>query len=155
MMMIVLIISLVGTWSSSLNFQLQLILTIIVIVLILTLVIVFRKTSFQCSFYDNHLLVKYNYLNKQFKIDYFDLLEIRYYAIHKGQSTNRIYFNSDKKKNYFKINSVKNGDEFIQFVKWIKSKNEKIEINIMPSDNLLNHKIQEEYGFKYREGYHE
>ena len=41
-------------------------------------------------------------------------------------------------------------DNYLNFVKWIKSKNGKIQFTTSSSDSLMNEKLQEEFGWNYR-----
>ncbi|MCL7765475.1 hypothetical protein MPF19_18815 [Polaribacter sp. Z014] len=74
---------------------------------------------------------------------------MKYIKASKSPTLNEIKFNDGDKNLSLKFLSIEYSN-YIEFVKWIKSKNEKIELTVFPSDNYMNHKLQEIYGFKYR-----
>ena len=63
---------------------------------------------------------------------------------------NMMKFNYEGNRKSIRFRTVANGAGYIDFVKWIKSKNDKIKVSVYPPDDYMNHRLQEEYGFNYR-----
>ncbi len=91
------------------------------------------------------------FLRKTVKVPYKDLLQIEFISAHRTPTRNRIKFNYGNKIKSLRFLTVAYSDQYIEFVKWLKSKNDKLDLKVFPSNHIINHKIQEVYGFKYRE----
>jgi len=137
------------TWISDIHLSLKISTTLIIFIFFILGIRWIKNKAFHCSFFEDHLSIKYDFQPKEFTVKYTNISEIRYYSVHKGTDSNRIYFTSSPLKK-IRIETVAHGDDFVEFIKWIKSKNENIEVAVYPSDHILNHKLQEVYGFKYR-----
>ena len=139
-----------AVFSTTESIYLKIISIIIPILLIILIVLYRRKKTFDIFFNEDKILVDYFIIKEKHEIAYKDLLEITYISAHKSPIMNRIKFRKNKAIKSLKFTSVAYSDEYIAFIKWLKSKNENIEISVFPSDNMMNHKIQEVYGFNYR-----
>lgn len=106
----------------------------------------FKKHSFQITFYDDFIEVNYNYRGEKVKIEYSEIVKIRF-ASFQWSSSNTIYFSRQGKQHKFRFNSI---NDFLQFVKWLKTKNQAIEYEVLPSSHFMNYKLQEIYDFKSR-----
>lgn len=109
-----------------------------------------RKKTFDILFLENQINVHYLFLDKKITICYNDIVELTFISVSKSPNRNQIKYQFKNKIHSLKFLSVAESDQYIEFIKWIKSKNEKIELKVLPSDHIMNHKIQEVYGFKYR-----
>lgn len=104
-----------------------------------------NKEMFDIYFEENQIEIKYVFGNKIQIINYEDILE--YSFIDTSRCTN----NSLKTKNHhFIFNRVVNNNQFIEFYKFLKSKNENIDIKIFPLSSDLEYLRQKEFGLKYR-----
>lgn len=108
-----------------------------------------RKRSLTIEFHEEKVFVKYKYKPKIFHIHYISITELEYINVSKSPTTNRLKFNIGTKKKSIKFLTIKN-ENYIDFTKWLKSKNEKIKFTVYPSDDYMTHRLQEAYGFKYR-----
>ena len=75
------------------------------------------------------------------------MVGIKYISVQKSPDMNRIYFKTRNGKKSKKFQAVAFDDEFIEFIDWLKSKNPKIEVSVIPSDHYLNEKM---FGPKYK-----
>ncbi|NRR91931.1 hypothetical protein HSX10_10180 [Winogradskyella undariae] len=114
------------------------------------IILYLRKKVFTIKFLEAVISVDYIYLDKSIQILYNELIAVEFISVHKSPDRNRIKFMKDDKVESLRFLSIAQSDSYIEFVKWLKSKNEKIELTVFPSDHIMNHKIQEVYGFKYR-----
>ncbi|QNK78834.1 hypothetical protein H7F37_07125 [Winogradskyella sp. PAMC22761] len=123
---------------------------IFLVVVLIFLILYLRKKVFTIKFLETLISVDYIYLNKKIEISYDELIKVEFISVHKSPDRNRIKFMKGDKVESLRFLSIAQSDNYIKFVKWLKSKNEKIELTVFPSDHIMNHKIQEVYGFKYR-----
>jgi len=138
-----------GIFSALENTTYQILVISITLFLIGFVIYYARTNTFSILFEEKHVVVKYRFINKTNYIDYSDITELKYINASKSPTTNEIKFKHEKQSMSIKFLTIDNID-YIEFVKWIKSKNEKIELTVFPSDNYMNHRLQEIYGFKYR-----
>jgi len=92
-------------------------------------------------------MIDYHLKNQKTKLNYSDLVEIKYISVQKAPDMNRIYFKTKYGKKSKKFQTIAFDDEFVVFYNWLKSKNPEIEVSVIPSDNYLNEKL---FGPKYR-----
>lgn len=126
------------------------------IIVFLTLVIIFLiilyqlRQSFTIKFSDNRIIIEYPFLKRIIEVPYENLIEIEFISAYRTPNRNRIKFKIQNKVKSLRFLTVAQSDQYIEFTKWLKSKNDKLELKVFPSDHIMNHKIQEIYGFKYR-----
>lgn len=108
-----------------------------------------RVNTFSVLFKNEGLYVEYRFIPKSLYILYTDIFELKYISVINSPSLNKIQFKDGEKKRVLNFKSIEY-DKYISFVKWIKSKNENIKLTVEPSDNYMNHRLQEVYGFPYR-----
>lgn len=126
------------------------------IIVFLTLVIIFSiilyqlRQSFTIKFSDNRIIIEYPFLKRIIEVPYENLIEIEFISAYRTPNRNRIKFKIQNKVKSLRFLTVAQSDQYIEFTKWLKSKNDKLELKVFPSDHIMNHKIQEIYGFKYR-----
>ncbi len=118
---------------------------------IIVLIILYqRKKTFDIKFSENGIIIEYPFLNKTDQVPYTDLVQIQFISAYRAPNRNKIKFKIDGKIESLRFLTVAQSDQYIEFIKWLKSKNDKLELKVFPSDHIMNHKIQEVYGFKYR-----
>ncbi|WP_428741198.1 hypothetical protein [Tenacibaculum sp.] len=106
------------------------------------------RQAFKISFFEDKIEVKYDNIIKTETFSYSDILAYKYSAPYSSKTPHSNYLIL---KNYkFRFTPIARNEGFIVFCKWLKAKNESIKIEIVPSDNYLNHLYQEEFGFNYR-----
>ena len=123
----------------------QLITILILAAIFLWLVKYIRKKTIVVYFFEDRIAIDWRFENRKLTIDYADIYEYQYLNPYRGPTWNKLKCKSGQ----FSFSTIP-ADEYINFVKWIKSKNEKINFTVVPSDDYMNHKLQEEFGFKYR-----
>ncbi len=104
-----------------------------------------NKEMYNIYFNENEIEIKYVYGNKIKIIDYQDL--IKYSFLETYKNTNNSF---DTKEEHFFFNRVVGHDRFIEFYKFLKEKNENIEIEILPLSSDLEFLRQQEFGLNYR-----
>ncbi|WP_139856743.1 hypothetical protein [Aequorivita sinensis] len=109
-----------------------------------------RKRTFDIKFLENEIKIEYPFLKKTSQVPYVDLLQIEFISAYRSPNRNRIKFKIGNKIESLRFLTIAQSDQYIEFIKWLKSKNDKLELKVFPSDHIMNHKIQEVYGFKYR-----
>tara|TARA_R110002012_G_C11578980_1_gene605202 strand:- start:743 stop:1264 length:522 start_codon:yes stop_codon:yes gene_type:complete len=127
------------------------ILSILISIGIVVLITLYqRKRTFNIKFSENGIIIEYPFLKKTVQVSYADLLQIEFISAYRAPNRNRIKFKIGNKIESLRFLTVAQSDQYIEFIKWLKSKNDKLELKVFPSDHIMNHKIQEVYGFKYR-----
>lgn len=109
-----------------------------------------RDVAIDVEFREQFIIVDHIFKESLLRIHYEDVVELQYIHASKSPTINKMKFKYEGKRESIKFRTVAYGAEFIDFVKWIKSKNDKIKILVYPPDDYMNHRLQEEYGFKYR-----
>jgi hypothetical protein len=132
------------------NIAVKICVILVSILLVIGTILYTRKTTIDIIFLADNIKVNYVFGGREERIKYEDLIQLKYISASRSTTTNRIKFKVKDEINSLKFRTVAYSNEFINFVKWIKSKNENIEISVFPSDNYMNHLLQEEYGFNYR-----
>ena len=138
-----------GVFSAVENIIYKIIAIVITSILVGLLIYYVKSKSFSIVFKDTQVIVEYSFNGKTKYIDYSNITELKYIKASKSPTLNEIKFKDGDKNLSLKFLSIEYSN-YIEFVKWIKSKNETIELTVFPSDNYMNHKLQEIYGFKYR-----
>jgi len=109
-----------------------------------------RKKTFYINFLENEILIEYSFLKKTIRVPYANLLQIEFISVYRSPNRNKIKFKIGSEIKSLIFLSIAESNEYIEFIKWLKLKNEKLELKVYPSDHIINHKIQVVYGFKYR-----
>ncbi|PQJ74161.1 hypothetical protein [Polaribacter gangjinensis] len=120
------------------------------ILLSIWLVLYQRKKVFEIIFEKEKIRIEYVYNSNKIEIDYAELLTVEYISTTKNPTRNKIEFKLNGSIKKLKFLSVADSNEYVEFIKFLKSKNENIKWKVFPSDNIMNHKLQEVYGFNYR-----
>jgi len=127
------------------------VISVLISIGIVILIILYqRKKTFDIKFSENEIIIEYTFLKKIVKVPYTDLMQIEFISAYRAPNRNRIKFKIGNKIESLRFLTVAQSDQYIEFIKWLKSKNDKLELKVFPSDHIMNHKIQEVYGFKYR-----
>jgi len=104
-----------------------------------------NKEMFDIYFKENEIEIKYVYGNKIQIINYQDLIKYTFVETSKNSK------NSFKTKDFhFIFNRVVDNNHFIEFYKFLKSKNENLEIEIFSLSSNLEYLRQQEFGPNYR-----
>ncbi len=122
----------------------------IAIGIVILIIIYQRKRTFEIKFTEEGIRIEYKFLRKTIKVPYPNLLSIEFISAYRSPNMNKIKFKDGNKIKSLSFLTVAHADHYIEFVKWLKSKNDKLELKVFPSDHIMNHKIQDVYGFKYR-----
>jgi len=120
----------------------------LIIISILTLIIA-RYTSKYASFTfaENNIVVEYSISRRTEIINYSSITEFQHISGFKQTSLNIIKYKPDGITNRkLKCTTVVSSDNFIEFVKWLKNKNDKIEFSFFPSDSNMKSKFGKEFG---------
>ena len=132
------------------NIGIQFLIIVGSILLSIWLVSYQRKKVFDIIFEKEKIRIEYVYNNKKIEIEYSELLTVEYISTPKNPTRNKIEFKLNGNIKKLKFLSVADSNEYVEFIKFLKSKNQNIKWKVFPSDNIMNHKLQEVYGFKYR-----
>ena len=130
--------------------EIQAVIITISIILSLLIILYQRKRVFEIQFKDEFVEIEFIYTKRKLQVPYSELLTVEYISVYKYPTKNKIEFKLNKKRKKLKFLTIANSNDYVEFIKWLKSKNENIEWRVFPSDNIMNHKLQEIYGFKYR-----
>ena len=137
--------------NSSETIWIKVISILISIGIVILIILYQRKKTFDIKFSENGIIIEYPFLKKTVQVSYADLLQIEFISAYRAPNRNSIKFKIGNKIESLRFLTVAQSDQYIEFIKWLKSKNDKLELKVFPSDHIMNHKIQEVYGFKYRE----
>lgn len=109
-----------------------------------------KKRFFEIEFDANEIKIAYVHLNKSFVIGYDSIIQIRFEHLRKAGDFNKITYLEDGKEKKISFITVASGEAYIDFLKWIKEKNDKILFDAYPPDEEMEFQIQSNFGFKYR-----
>ncbi|WP_405567468.1 hypothetical protein [Polaribacter sp. Asnod6-C07] len=115
-----------------------------------TILIYQRKNVFEIEFNDELIEIDFFYTNRKIAIEYSELLSIEYISTSKNPTKNKIEYKINGELKKLKFTSVAHSNEYVEFIKFLKSKNDGIKWKVFPSNDIMNHKLQKVYGFKYR-----
>ncbi|WP_178985134.1 hypothetical protein [Winogradskyella helgolandensis] len=118
--------------------------------IVVVIILYQRQKTFTIKFSEDEIRIEYPYLRTIIQVPYSDVFQIEFISVYRSPDRNRMKFKIGNKIKTLRFLVVAQSDQYIEFIKWLKSKNDKIELKVFPSDHILNHKIQEVYGFKYR-----
>jgi len=136
--------------NSSETIWIKVISILISIGIVILIILYQRRRTFDIKFSENEIIIEYPFLKKTVQVSYANLLLIEFMSANRMPNMNRIKFKIGNKIESLRFLTVAQSDQYIEFIKWLKSKNDKLELKVFPSDHIMNHKIQEVYGFKYR-----
>ena len=119
----------------------------LLLISILVLIIAIFVTKYAYfNFTENNIIVESAISRKTEKINYSNITEFQHISGFRQTSLNVIKYKSiDKTNRKIKSTTVVPSDEFIDFVKWLKNKNDKIEFSFFPSDSKMRTKYQTEF----------
>ncbi|MEL4307335.1 hypothetical protein [Joostella sp. CR20] len=123
---------------------------ILVCIICIITVLYKRKNTFEIAFEEGEIVKNYTFIHKKVRINYKNLLAIEYIDFPKSSVMNKVKYKSKNRVKTISFVAFAHSDDYLEFIKWLKSKNENIELKVSPSDHIMNYKIQEIYGFKYR-----
>lgn len=109
-----------------------------------------KKSYFEVELNANEIKITYVHLNQSFVIGYDSILKIRYEHLRKAGDFNKITYLENGKEKKIAFLTVASDEAYIDFLKWIKEKNDKIVFDAYPPDEEMEFKIQSAFGFKYR-----
>ena len=105
----------------------------------------------QIEFNEKHIIIEYKYPRKIEKIDYSKVIGLNHFQGSRTPTKNILRYELDNGKDQkVKFYSIALYENYIDFIKWLKKKNDKIEFKIFPPDSNLEFEYQKEFGFKYR-----
>jgi len=123
-------------------------------ILLISLFLVFILKSLKdlvvVKFNDYNMSITYLIIQKKIDVPYSNLLNWKCIDGHRGQHYNVIKFKTDNflGTSKIRVDRIVDGDKFIPFVKWLKTKNDKIEFKITPSDSKLIKPFNKEFGIE-------
>ncbi|MDV7137657.1 hypothetical protein R3X28_02165 [Maribacter sp. TH_r10] len=132
------------------NIAAQISVVIVTVLLSLWFVIRARDRVIDVEFKEQFIVVNQIFKNEITRIHYESIVALEFISVHRGPTINKIKFLYKEKSESIRFRTIAHGTEFIDFVKWIKAKNDKIIVSVYPSDDYMNFRLQEEYGFNYR-----
>lgn len=143
------ILSLIGysLFSATVSIFLKTITICLTLLILVSIALYLRNIVFSIFFKETEIMIDYHLKNQKTRLDYSDLVEIKYISVQKAPDMNRIYFKTINGSNSKKFQAVAMNDEFVEFYKWLKTKNPKIKVLVTPPDHYLNEKL---FGPKYR-----
>ncbi|UOY06532.1 hypothetical protein L0P88_21735 [Muricauda sp. SCSIO 64092] len=109
-----------------------------------------RDRVIDVEFKEQFMVVNHIFKSTKARIQYEDIVALEFISVHRRPTINKIKFHFMGKIESIRFRTVAYGPEFIDFVKWLKSKNDNIKVSVHPPDDYMNHRLQEEYGFNYR-----
>lgn len=118
-----------------------------ILLILVSIALYLRNIVFSIFFKEAEIIIDHHLKNKKIRLNYSDLVEIQYISVQKSPGMNRIYFKTMNGIKSKKFQAVATNDEFVEFYKWLKSKNPKIKVSVTPPDHYLNEKL---FGPKYR-----
>ena len=120
---------------------------IIIISLFLIYIIKLLKELVFIEFNEEHIILTYSITKTTIIMPYSKIIKWDCIDGQRGSHYNIIHFKSDNflGTNKIRIDRIVDSDKFISFVKWLKSKNEKIELTITPSDSKLLYAYYKEF----------
>lgn len=97
------------------------------------------KDLVSVKFNDDTMRITYLISQRKIEVSYSNLLKWHCFDGVRGNHYNIIQFKSDNflGTRKIKVDRIVDGDKFIPFVKWLKSKNNKVAFKITPSDSKL------------------
>jgi len=119
-----------------------------IVIISIFLILFIRLTTKLASikFTESKITVKYLITRKVLQIYYSSIIEIQYISGYQISSLNIIKYKSDNIAiNKVKLTSVVSQDKYIEFAKWIKNKNNKIEFKFFPPDLKLKSEFNKEF----------
>jgi len=148
------LISLLAIWTIGKVVENQLFSIMTIVLLIFSITILIRyylRQVFDIEFDDKLFIVKYKYRKERKKqIDYEKISKISLvYERGVGRIITMRYFDSQKKKK-FRFSTVTEDEKFMIFVKFLKSKNDKIEFKFAVPFSGLESEYQKIYPTKFR-----
>ncbi|WP_445385754.1 hypothetical protein ACT6NV_02835 [Robiginitalea sp. IMCC44478] len=149
-----LIIPITGTFGVYLTFEatenIAVQFSIIIIAVLLTIWVIIRtkNKTVEITFMEDHFKIKYFFKKEEHKIPYKNLLRIKYFDYqYRTTAKNKIWFLDKLGIESVVVRPVAKGEDFVTFVKWLKTKNNKIQIE---ATDAMDYKLQEAFGFRYR-----
>ncbi len=115
--------------------------------LLLFLVVLMTRKIAKIEFDHSKIVVNYRFTGKEVKIDYSSITEIKHITAYNLTGLNIIKYRSqtDLKDEKLKITTVVSDIEYIDFIKWLKRKNDKIIYIFLPSDSALKKEYLKEF----------
>jgi voltage-gated potassium channel Kch len=114
-------------------------------VILLYIIKLLRNLVF-VEFNESNLIITFMISKNEKIISYSDLIELTCIDGQRGYHFNVIKFKSSSFSNSkITVDRIVDSDKFISFLKWLKDKNERIELNIIPSDSKLIPEFHKEF----------
>ncbi|SDQ25664.1 hypothetical protein [Flagellimonas zhangzhouensis] len=117
------------------------------LLILVSIALYLRNIVFSIFFEETEIIIDFHLKKQKTRIQYSDLVEIKYISVQKAPDMNRIYFKTNKSRKSKKFQAVSINDEFVEFYNWLKTKNPKIKVSLTPPDHYLNELL---FGPKYR-----
>lgn len=135
-------------WFSISDFNLTVFLTAIGIetIIVLGLVAWYRNSAFDLVFSDDKVIYKKKIQKEESQFDYNDLVEVHFnesISI-KYPSSNIFCFSVNNSNIKLTTDIVKNGEGFIEFIKFLKSKNSHFKTYVKPKGTKMHSRLRQE-----------
>lgn len=132
------------------NVAVQISVAMVVFFITLWIVLSNRDRIIDVEFREQFIVVNHVFKVDVVRIPYEHVIELQFVSVNKGPTINKMKFDYLERQETIRFKTIAHGTEFVDFVKWLKTKNDKIKVTAYPPDHYMNHKLQEEYGFNYR-----
>ncbi len=138
----------VGVLSYGFNFFTVLIYVTSITVFAVAIVAWYRQAAFVLNFNDNGIEQVYTYSGNKMYFGYEDLKQIHYIEV-KGVK-NELILQKENKAYTIKVTSVGYGEQYVAFIKWLKTKNPDFETYVAPKGTTMHMRLRQELlGYKY------
>jgi len=108
------------------------------------LIKLYRKKSFTLQFKEEAVIQKFTFSNTTNIYSYKDLLSVELKDFQRGPSDNIFIFQKNGVKYKFKCDEIASGEAYVQFIKWLKTKNGNFETYIYPKGTTLHMRLRQE-----------
>lgn len=139
----------IGVTTTS-NIAAQISVTMVTLLMAAWFILRLRDKVIDVEFTNEYVTVEHVFKSCKERFPYEKIISLEYVSVRRSPTLNKIEFYQEDERRLIQFKSVAYGAEFIDFVKWLKSKNEKVIVSVYPPDHYMNHRLQEEYGFNYR-----
>lgn len=140
---IVIVLGIISIILTSININL---LSIVLSIIISSLTIYFsikfyRDKVFDITFTDNEIIIQFRHKSDKRVYSYNEIESIEYRS-GGGRSINIFIFRKDNSLYKYKTNAIESGDEYVDFIKHVKTLNHNFKTYIWPKSNSLHGKLR-------------
>lgn len=104
----------------------------------------FLRLAFEINFMENEIIIDYYNQNRKVTYKYSDLLSVTHNLPSKGISTNKFVFSNGQSTKTYRTPLIESGENFVTFIKYLKSKNNNFKTYINPKGSVLHLRLRQE-----------